>query len=144
MPHEQQQEKVIAELYDKRSSEFYDHHADRQGDIDFYVGSAVECGGAVLEIGCGTGHMANVVWAPDLNGMNGDLFLDFLQHIPYEKGSLGHGGLIKYLSQFRKRYLFVKAVPFLKEVINHLQDSDAKVHELISRVGEDKQLAKVF
>jgi SAM-dependent methyltransferase len=47
---------IIAEIYDKYSSEFYDHHAKR-GDVEFYVGAAVEAGGAALEIGCGTGRV---------------------------------------------------------------------------------------
>jgi SAM-dependent methyltransferase len=50
------QEKIIAELYDKYSSEFYDYHAKR-GDIEFYVDFAVESGDPVLELGCGTGRI---------------------------------------------------------------------------------------
>lgn len=50
------QHAIIAEIYDCHSSEFYDYHAKR-GDVQFYVNSAVESGGAVLEIGCGTGRL---------------------------------------------------------------------------------------
>ena len=53
---EKRQERIVAELYDKQSSEFYDYHAKR-GDVKFYVDFAVESGGAVLEIGCGTGRI---------------------------------------------------------------------------------------
>jgi 2-polyprenyl-3-methyl-5-hydroxy-6-metoxy-1,4-benzoquinol methylase len=56
MAREEQQEKIIAELYDKHSSEFYDYHAKR-GDVEFYVALAVESGGTVLDIGCGTGRI---------------------------------------------------------------------------------------
>lgn len=56
MPDANRKERVMAELYDKISSEFYDYHAKR-GDIDFYVGFAVESGGPVLELGCGTGRV---------------------------------------------------------------------------------------
>jgi SAM-dependent methyltransferase len=49
-------EKVMAELYDKLSSEFYDYHAKR-GDIGFFVDYALESGGPVLELGCGTGRV---------------------------------------------------------------------------------------
>ena len=47
---------VIAEIYDKHSSEFYDHHAKR-GDVQFYADCAAESGGTALEIGCGTGRV---------------------------------------------------------------------------------------
>ena len=47
---------IIAEIYDKYSSEFYDHHAKR-GDVQFYVNAAIESGGGALEIGCGTGRI---------------------------------------------------------------------------------------
>ncbi|MFC1683451.1 class I SAM-dependent methyltransferase [Candidatus Zixiibacteriota bacterium] len=50
------QRKIMAEVYDRQSSEFYDYHAKR-ADVEFYVGFAAECGGAVLEIGCGTGRL---------------------------------------------------------------------------------------
>ena len=50
------QERTMAELYDKHSSEFYDYHAKR-GDVKFYVDFAVESGGPILEIGCGTGRI---------------------------------------------------------------------------------------
>ncbi len=50
------QRKTIAEIYDYHSSEFYDYHAKR-GDVPFYIGSALESGGAALEIGCGTGRL---------------------------------------------------------------------------------------
>ena len=53
MQDDKRQEKIIAELYDRHSSEFYDYHAKR-GDVKFYVDFAVESGGTVLEIGCGT------------------------------------------------------------------------------------------
>jgi len=46
----------MAELYDRHSSEFYDYHAKR-GDVRFYVNLAVESGGPILEIGCGTGRI---------------------------------------------------------------------------------------
>jgi SAM-dependent methyltransferase len=49
-------ETVMAELYDKLSSEFYDYHAKR-GDIGFFVDYALESGGPVLELGCGTGRV---------------------------------------------------------------------------------------
>jgi ubiquinone/menaquinone biosynthesis C-methylase UbiE len=49
-------ETVMAELYDKLSSEFYDYHAKR-GDIDFFLDYAKESGGPVLELGCGTGRV---------------------------------------------------------------------------------------
>jgi cyclopropane fatty-acyl-phospholipid synthase-like methyltransferase len=51
--HRQQ---IIAEIYDRHSSEFYDYHAKR-GDVEFYVALATESGGPVLEIGCGTGRL---------------------------------------------------------------------------------------
>lgn len=47
---------IIAEIYDSHSSEFYDHHAKR-GDVQFYSDYAVESGGEVLEVGCGTGRV---------------------------------------------------------------------------------------
>ncbi len=47
---------VVADLYDRHSSEFYDYHAKR-GDVEFYVGMATEFGGPVLELGCGTGRL---------------------------------------------------------------------------------------
>lgn len=47
---------MMAELYDRQSSEFYDYHAKR-GDIDFFTGFALESGGPVLELGCGTGRI---------------------------------------------------------------------------------------
>ena len=56
MPQEEQQERIIAELYDRRSSEFYDYHAKR-GDVEFYVDFAQKSVGTVLEIGCGTGRI---------------------------------------------------------------------------------------
>lgn len=49
-------ERIMAELYDRHSSEFYDYHAKR-GDIKFYVDFAVESAGPVLELGCGTGRI---------------------------------------------------------------------------------------
>jgi SAM-dependent methyltransferase len=49
-------ETIMAELYDKLSSEFYDYHAKR-GDIDFFIDYAKESGGPVLELGCGTGRV---------------------------------------------------------------------------------------
>jgi SAM-dependent methyltransferase len=49
-------ETVMAELYDKLSSEFYDYHAKR-GDIEFFKDCALESGGPVLELGCGTGRV---------------------------------------------------------------------------------------
>jgi len=49
-------ETVMAELYDRLSSEFYDYHAKR-GDIKFFVDYALESGGPVLELGCGTGRV---------------------------------------------------------------------------------------
>jgi len=48
--------RIVAELYDRFSSEFYDYHAKR-GDVEFYVGLAAASGGQVLEIGCGTGRL---------------------------------------------------------------------------------------
>ncbi|MFC1978451.1 class I SAM-dependent DNA methyltransferase [Chloroflexota bacterium] len=56
MPYKEQRERIIAELYDRHSSEFYDYHAKR-GDVEFYVDFAVESGGTVLDIGCGTGRI---------------------------------------------------------------------------------------
>ena len=56
MPDETSQDKIMAELYDRQSSEFYDYHAKR-GDVKFYVDFAVETGGPVLELGCGTGRI---------------------------------------------------------------------------------------
>lgn len=50
------QHPVIAEIYDRYSSEFYDYHAKR-GDVKFYVDFAIESGGPALEIGCGTGRL---------------------------------------------------------------------------------------
>ncbi len=47
---------IIAEIYDKYSSEFYDHHAKRR-DVQFYVNAAIESCGGALEIGCGTGRI---------------------------------------------------------------------------------------
>lgn len=51
-----QSEKMMAELYDRQSSEFYDYHAKR-GDVKFYSDLAIEARGLVLEIGCGTGRI---------------------------------------------------------------------------------------
>jgi len=56
MKESNRSETVMAELYDRLSSEFYDYHAKR-GDVEFYVGSALESGGPVLELGCGTGRV---------------------------------------------------------------------------------------
>lgn len=56
MPDENRRETIIAELYDKHSSEFYDYHA-RRGDVKLYVDFAVESRGPVLELGCGTGRI---------------------------------------------------------------------------------------
>ena len=47
---------IIAEIYDRHSSEFYDYHAKR-GDVEFYVDFAKRSGGSVLETGCGTGRL---------------------------------------------------------------------------------------
>lgn len=56
MSDENRRERIKAELYDWHSSEFYDYHAKR-GDVKFYVDFAVESGGPVLELGCGTGRI---------------------------------------------------------------------------------------
>ncbi len=56
MDNQKHDNTILAEIYDSHSSEFYDHHAKR-GDVQFYTGYAVESGGAVLEIGCGTGRV---------------------------------------------------------------------------------------
>jgi SAM-dependent methyltransferase len=56
MDHGIHQDSVVAEIYDRLSSEFYDYHAKRE-DIDFYVGLAQKHGGPVLELGCGTGRL---------------------------------------------------------------------------------------
>lgn len=56
MSDEKPAERILAELYDRQSSEFYDHHAKR-GDVRFYVDCALESGGPVLELGCGTGRI---------------------------------------------------------------------------------------
>jgi SAM-dependent methyltransferase len=56
MQDEEHRQRIMAELYDRQSSEFYDYHAKR-GDVKFYVDSAVEYGGPVLELGCGTGRI---------------------------------------------------------------------------------------
>lgn len=48
--------KIVAEIYDRHSSEFYDYHAKR-GDVEFYVDFEKESGGSVLEVGCGTGRL---------------------------------------------------------------------------------------
>lgn len=56
MRNEKRQQRFVAELYDRHSSEFYDYHAKR-GDVKFYVDFAVESGGSVLELGCGTGRI---------------------------------------------------------------------------------------
>ncbi|MBN2128334.1 MAG: class I SAM-dependent methyltransferase [Sedimentisphaerales bacterium] len=56
MPNGEQENTIRAEIYDNHSSEFYDHHAKR-GDIQFYVDYAVQSGGPVLELGCGTGRI---------------------------------------------------------------------------------------
>ena len=56
MLDENRRKRIIAELYDAHSSEFYDYHAKR-GDVHFYVDCAVESGGPVLELGCGTGRI---------------------------------------------------------------------------------------
>jgi SAM-dependent methyltransferase len=47
---------TMTELYDKLSSEFYDYHAKRS-DIKFFTDYALESGGPVLELGCGTGRV---------------------------------------------------------------------------------------
>ncbi|MGD1118035.1 MAG: class I SAM-dependent methyltransferase [Dehalococcoidales bacterium] len=56
MKKENPGETIMAELYDKLSSEFYDYHAKR-GDIKFFLDYALEAGGPVLELGCGTGRV---------------------------------------------------------------------------------------
>jgi SAM-dependent methyltransferase len=56
MKRESSNEIIMAELYDKLSSEFYDYHAKR-GDIKFFTDYALESGGQVLELGCGTGRV---------------------------------------------------------------------------------------
>jgi len=56
MKDENRQPKIVAEIYDRHSSEFYDYHAKR-GDVEFYVDLARESEGSVLEIGCGTGRL---------------------------------------------------------------------------------------
>jgi SAM-dependent methyltransferase len=56
MKKENSSEIIMAELYDSLSSEFYDYHAKR-GDIQFFVDYALESGGPVLELGCGTGRV---------------------------------------------------------------------------------------
>jgi SAM-dependent methyltransferase len=56
MKKDKPSETVMAELYDKLSSEFYDYHAKR-GDIEFFKNYALESGGPVLELGCGTGRV---------------------------------------------------------------------------------------
>jgi SAM-dependent methyltransferase len=56
MKKENLNETIMAELYDKLSSEFYDYHA-RRGDVKFFVDYALEAGGSVLELGCGTGRV---------------------------------------------------------------------------------------
>jgi SAM-dependent methyltransferase len=56
MSDEKLPERIMAELYDRHSSEFYDYHAKR-GDVKFYVDCALESGGPVLELGCGTGRI---------------------------------------------------------------------------------------
>jgi SAM-dependent methyltransferase len=50
---EDSKEIIMTELYDELSSEFYDYHSKR-GDIEFFKGYALESGGPVLELGCGT------------------------------------------------------------------------------------------
>ena len=52
---------------------FYDHiapHRDRQ-DVDFFVQAAQEAGGAVLEVGCGTGS-STVALAEQGAAVNGN------------------------------------------------------------------------
>jgi len=56
MAVEKRKERIMAELYDRISSQFYDYHAKR-GDVQFFVGFALESGGPVLELGCGTGRV---------------------------------------------------------------------------------------
>ena len=56
MSYEKSQDRILAELYDRQSSEFYDYH-NKRGDVKFYVDFAVESGGPVLELGCGTGRI---------------------------------------------------------------------------------------
>jgi SAM-dependent methyltransferase len=56
MSDEKLPERTMAELYDRHSSELYDYHAKR-GDMKFYVDCALESGGPVLELGCGTGRI---------------------------------------------------------------------------------------
>jgi SAM-dependent methyltransferase len=56
MKKENSKETIMAELYDKLSSGFYDYHAKR-GDIKFFTDFALESGGPVLELGCGTGRV---------------------------------------------------------------------------------------
>lgn len=56
MPDEKGQEIIMAEIYDRYSSEFYDYHAKR-GDVIFYTDFALKSGGSVLELGCGTGRI---------------------------------------------------------------------------------------
>jgi len=55
MGDENRKRKIVAEIYDRHSSEFFDYHAKR-GDVEFYVDFARESKGSVLEIGCGTGR----------------------------------------------------------------------------------------
>jgi len=68
----------MAELYDKLSSEFYDYHAKR-GDIEFFKDYALESGGPVLELGCGTGRVLipTARAGVDITGL--DLSADMLQ-----------------------------------------------------------------
>ncbi len=50
-------ETIMPEMYDRPSSEFYDYQGFGRPDVPFYVGMAVESGGPVLELGCGTGRV---------------------------------------------------------------------------------------
>jgi SAM-dependent methyltransferase len=60
MPAENVKERLMAELYDQPSSEFYDYQFDdnhTRPDVAFYIDFAVKSGGQVLELGCGTGRI---------------------------------------------------------------------------------------
>lgn len=93
-------EKVMAELYDRLSSEYYDYHAKR-GDIEFFKGYALESGGPVLELGCGTGRVSIPIARAGVNITGLDLSAEML--------SLCRKKLVKEPDEVRSRIKLARA-----------------------------------